>query len=81
MVKKTNALIKRNVEDVLRQKGIKRVNSEVFPVLEDHFFEELDKISDMLKEEITIQGRKTLKKEDVKKVLDKMKEEEELDLL
>jgi len=80
MVKNANALIKRNVEEVLREKGIKRVNSEVFLALEDYFSSELDMIADGLKEEIAIQGRKTLKKEDVEKVLEKMKEEEELDL-
>tara|TARA_Y100000310_G_scaffold345610_1_gene467285 strand:- start:5829 stop:6074 length:246 start_codon:yes stop_codon:yes gene_type:complete len=81
MVRKNNALIRKNVEEILRKKGIKRVNSEVFFVLEHYFSSELDRIVDGLKEEIAIQGRKTLKKEDVKKVLERMKEEEELDLL
>ena len=39
--------------------------------LEDKFKESLDKILEKLKEEIIIQGRKTLKKQDIKKIFEK----------
>ncbi|MAG78357.1 hypothetical protein CL616_03260 [archaeon] len=79
--KKSNTLIKRRVLDSkIRKEGIKRINPEAFIIIEKYFSEELDKIVNALVEQVMVQGRKTLKGKDVKRVLDKMKEEEDYDL-
>ena len=79
--KKVNTLIKRKVLDLkIREGGITRVSPGAFLVLEKYFSDELEKIINSLAEQVVVQGRKTLKGEDVKKVLSKMKEEEDMEL-
>lgn len=68
--RKINSLIKRrNLVKELRSGGIKRTNSKAVLLIEKYFQNSLENVIRELKEEITIQGRKTLKKEDVEKVL------------
>lgn len=72
---KTNALIKRgNLIKELREGGIERANIKAVLSIEKYFKDSLENIIKALKEEIDIQGRKTLKKEDVEKVLSKKQE-------
>lgn len=74
--KKDNALIKRkNLILELKKEGIKRVNLKAAIFLEQYLKKYLSDMAKLLKEETLIQGRKTLKKEDVEKILEKMKGE------
>ena len=67
--KRGNALIKRKgLVLMLRKSGIKRVNKQVVFVLENYLIKELNNLIEILKEEMTIRGRKTLKKEDIQKL-------------
>lgn len=75
--KKANTLIKRKkIISMMQKGGIKRINKEAILFLEKNIEEYLFNLIDALKEEITIQGRKTLKKEDCKNVLNKIKKQE-----
>ena len=75
--KKTNILTKRKeIISMIKKGGIKRINREAILFLEKNIEEYLFNIIAALKEEITIQGRKTLKKEDCKNVLNKIKKQE-----
>jgi len=76
--KKDNTLIKRkNLILELKKEGIKRVNLKAAIFLEQYFKKSLGVMAKLLKEEMLIQGRKTLKKEDIEKILEKMKTNEE----
>ena len=67
--KRGNALIKRKgLVLMLRKSGIKRVNKQVVCIIENYLIKELNKLIEILKEEMTIRGRKTLKKEDIQKL-------------
>jgi len=77
--KKVNTLIKRNNLILeLKERGISRASPDSLLLLEKYFRETLRKMAEILKEEITTQGRKTLKKEDVKVAIERIKREEEL---
>ena len=78
--KKSNKLIKRkNLILELRRRGIKRANSDALYLLEKYLEKNLSKLINEIKEERDIQGRKTIKKQDVKKVLSKDKTNKEID--
>ena len=78
--KKSNKLIKRkNLILELRRQGIKRANSDALYLLEKYLEKNLSKLINEIKEERDIQGRKTIKKQDVKKVLSKDKANKEID--
>lgn len=77
MAKKDNTLIKKkNLVLRLKEKGVKRINKNSVLVLEKYFEDSLDKIIDILKEEIFVQGKKTLGKEDVERILKEKNKEE-----
>jgi|GEM_PF-2720651 histone H3/H4 len=63
--KKSNILIRKNLKAEIEKKGIKRASSESLDSLERHLKRYLDDLAPILKEEMTIKGRKTLKREDV----------------
>lgn len=76
--KKDNTLIKRSgLILVLNRHGIKRINPEAVVLLEKHLRNNLEVISDLLKQEIDINGRKTARKEDALAVIEKLKSKEE----
>lgn len=67
--KKANMLIKRSgLVLKLKEVGIKRANKEAVSALENYLVKELNKILGVLKEEIVIRGRRTLKKEDIQRL-------------
>ncbi|MBS3159722.1 hypothetical protein J4436_02955 [Candidatus Woesearchaeota archaeon] len=73
-INKTNTLIKRkNLILMLKEQKI-RSNKEAINLLEHKFEGLINIIIKNLKEEITIQGRKTLKKEDIEKIFTKKEE-------
>ena len=73
-INKTNTLIKRkNLILMLKEQKI-RSNKEAINLLEQKFEGLINIIIKNLKEEITIQGRKTLKKEDIEKIFTKKEE-------
>lgn len=75
--KKNNTLIKRkNLILRLKKAGLERLNPDSVLFLEEYFDENLDKMINSLKEEVIIQGRKTLRKKDVQNVLKKIKKED-----
>ena len=75
---KDNSLIKRKRLVIeLKKLGINRASPQAISFLEHTLKKNLIKIIEILKEEMTIQGRKTLKKEDVKNVLNKLKKQED----
>jgi histone H3/H4 len=68
--KMNNTLIKRkNLLVLIKKAGIKRVSKDALVSLEDYFKEELGILLNALKEEITIQGRKTLEKKDIQNTI------------
>jgi len=72
--KKDNTLLKRNnLLFALKKRGIKRVSPTSLFILEDILEKNLLKAINLLKEEMIINGRKTLKKEDIKSVFEKKK--------
>lgn len=75
--KYANGLIKRkNLRLLLVQNGIKRVNEEALEAIESALENALSNLFNALKEEIVIRGKKTLEKEDVSNVLEKIRKEE-----
>lgn len=75
--KKDNTLIKRKrLVLILKEKGVKRVNVNALVFLERHIEKEIEIIAELLNEEIIIKGKKTLEKEDVRSVLEKLRKEE-----
>ncbi|MFA4953269.1 MAG: hypothetical protein WC584_03530 [Candidatus Pacearchaeota archaeon] len=75
-MKKTNKssklLIKRNLISKFNKSGIDRLNPDAINSIESHIQKYIDKLSRILKYELTINARKTLKKEDVKKAIEKL---------
>ena len=71
-----NTLIKRKgIVAKLRKQKITRIDKEAINSINEVIEDILSSFFIALKEEMTINGRKTLKKEDIKNVLKKMKEE------
>ncbi len=68
----SNLLIKRNLIAKLNKSGINRLSQNAINSIESHIQEYLDKLLITLKHEITINARKTLKKEDVEKAIKKL---------
>lgn len=76
--KKINTLIKRkNLILKLKKRGIKRANPKAILLLEKWLEQSLNSIIGVLREEMVVQGRKTLKKIDVQEVLKKFRDKEE----
>ncbi len=74
--KKNNTLIKRrNLILQIKKAGIKRISPDAVYLLERELEKNLRNIIEKIKEEIIIQGRKTVKEQDVKNVFSKTKEE------
>ena len=72
---KANALIKRsNLVLEMKKQGIRRTSKDSILLLEKYLNDFLQDMLKMLKQEIIINGRKTLKKEDISNVLKKIKE-------
>lgn len=74
--KSDNRLIKKRLLILkMKEEGIKRVSPEAIVMLEDYLTKNLIRLLVILKEEMTARGKKTLKKEDVQEVLNKLKED------
>lgn len=68
--KNTNILIKRkNLRKFLKDRGITSINSEALSDLEKFIEQTTEEISEKLKEKINIQGKKTVKTEHIKEVI------------
>ncbi len=79
--KKDNALIKRiNLISEMKRNGIGRVNPEAILFLEEYIGKSVLNLLPAFKEEMVVHGRKTLKKEDIKSVLEKVKEKGEWEI-
>ena len=77
-IKKTNALIKRkNLITRLKKEGITRASLVVVKGIEKEIDKHLLSILVLLKEELIVNGRKTLKKEDVLNAVKKLKNKED----
>ena len=73
-----NSLIKRkNLFLKMKKAGIKRVNPESISFIENALEDFLGRLVGGLSEEMSIHGRKTLKKDDVENVLEKIEKKEE----
>ena len=68
---KINLLIKKNLVDFLKEKGVKGVNSEVIETLNKYYLKDLDVLTELIKQEMLIQGKKTLDKNVLERVFDK----------
>jgi len=76
-IKKANALIKKNnLIKFIKNKGITSISPDSIPQIEDYITEDLDNLIDALKQELFINGKKTLNKKDILNVLDKIKNKE-----
>ena len=70
---KPNLIIKRNnLLRLIRISGMKRVNPNALKLIEKKIVDDVSYILEILKEEIAVQGRKTIKKEDVLAVLERL---------
>ncbi len=75
--KSTNTLIKRNnLVALLKKQGIPRVSKEAWNALEDILENSIRKLCLALREEMLIQGKRTLKKEEIQQALKKIKAED-----
>jgi len=75
---KVNTLIKRkNLVLKLKTLGVKRVSPESVLFLEKFLEDNLEKIIEVAKEKMIVNGRKTLVEEDVKKALENLNKKEE----
>ena len=70
--KKSNILVKRKLISKFNKFGINRLNSEAINLVEIYTQRYLDKLMEILKQEMITHARKTLKKEDVKKAIKKL---------
>lgn len=71
-----NSLIKqKNLRTMLRKHGIQRLGRDVLVTLEKEIEKPLVKLFAALREEMAIQGKKTLTQEEIKRVLGRRKEE------
>lgn len=69
-IKNTKALIKRkNLKEFLKKKKIKRINPEALKEIENHLINELEKLTDLLKENSIITGTRNIKKENIKSII------------
>ncbi|MBI2630004.1 NFYB/HAP3 family transcription factor subunit [Candidatus Pacearchaeota archaeon] len=76
---KDNTLIKINkLSSEMKNAGITRVSDDSLYFIDQFIWEKIKKIIPSLKQEMIIHGRKTLKKEDVKSVLELKKEFSEI---
>lgn len=76
-IKKDNTLIKKkNLILELKKLGIKRVSPEAIIFLEKYLEKNLLNLSVNLKEELIVNGRKTLFKQDIENVLKNMQKKE-----
>lgn len=76
--KRDNTLIKRkNLVLEMKKQGIKRISPDSLLLLEKYFKENIQKLIKIIKEEMTMQGTRTLNKKIIKKifVISKNKEE------
>jgi histone H3/H4 len=71
----SNLLIKKKLILSLKKHKIQGSNKEALDLISSYLESELDKILKLTKEELTISGRKTLKKEDVNKAINSLKKE------
>lgn len=76
--KKDNVLIKKkNLAGKLKKLGIKRVNSKSLYEIEKFVNEEIEQFAALLKEILTIKGKRTLAPEDVKEGIKKLKKKKQ----
>lgn len=74
-IKLDNSLIKRNnLIILLKKNGIKRFNKDALKMLEQKLKEKAEILAELLSRKLMLEGRKTLKEEDVQS-LDKNAEE------
>lgn len=74
---KTNTLIKyNNLIIKLKKEGIKRASKDSLVLLDKYLINNLKRLIPLLNEEMIVHGRKTLMKEDILEVLNKLKKEE-----
>ncbi len=66
---KDNLLIKSSLTTFLNNRGIKRISNDVFEIFNDYFIQELEVLSDKIKQEMIICGKKTFDKDVLKRVL------------
>ncbi len=78
---KYNSLIKRKeLTRIMKAAGISRISPNCFSLLKEYAREHFEIIISMLKEEISIKGRKTLQMEDINNVLQNMKKEKTFEI-
>ncbi len=71
-MKKHNALIKGSgLLALMKKQGIERVSQEALAAFEEGIEDNVNGVLSALKEEMFVHGRKTLKQEDVRAVLEK----------
>ncbi|MBS3080223.1 hypothetical protein J4221_02020 [Candidatus Pacearchaeota archaeon] len=74
---KSNKLIKRkNLILKIKKKKIKNISRDSLILIEENLEDYTDNLINLLKEEMMISGRKTLKKQEVQSVLENLKKEE-----
>ncbi|MEM4271849.1 MAG: NFYB/HAP3 family transcription factor subunit [Candidatus Pacearchaeota archaeon] len=78
---KNNTLIKRSkLSSFLKEKGIRRISPHAIRIIEQAVKSHLAKIAIIAKENMTINGRKTITDKDITKALESEAEKENLEV-
>ena len=66
---------KKTLIEMLKNHEVRRINSQALCLIDDFLKEETNKLSDNIKEIITIKAKKTANSEDVQEAISRMKKE------
>ena len=77
-IKTDNILKRKKLVAEMKKFGLNRINKNSLDVLDEYVVDELKTIFKLLKEELIVNGKKTLEKRDVEKVLKKEEKEFEI---
>jgi len=75
-----NILKKNAIVKLMKKKGIKRINPKAIEFLNQEMSKNIEKIVGALKQNMAINARKTLQKQDVTHVLNQMNSQEEFEI-
>ena len=77
--KRDNILIRRKLVEEMKKAGINRVNATSISFLDNYLLNKLRNMFRILKDELTVRGKKTLEKDDIERVLQMMNKKKEFE--
>ena len=79
-IKKDNILKRRKLVLEMSKLGLNRISKNSLDCIDEYVISELKNIFKLLKEELDVNGKKTLEKRDVEKVLKELNQEDEFEI-